>query len=384
MIVSPNIDMNTTQLINKIIFPKHGGQNHLIYQDALNTKRWIDFSVSINPLGPSPRIIEVIQNSTEFICSYPDPESTKFKMALSHHIDVDATQLIITNGSTELIYLLPHLLKEEQQALVMTPIFSEYQNAFKIAGKEIQSLRYEVDKTFKPPLNKLTEVVNSNSHLGAVVIGHPNSPNGRLWSENELGILVKLCESKNIYLIIDETFIDFCLRRSSALDKYINHPKIILIRSMTKFFALPGIRLGYGIMNPILVEKLKSYQYPWSVNALAQEFGLASLKDKYYIDKSQAFVLQQREFLFNGLRLMPEIKVFPSEANFILIKLVNKQRNNSHHLYSYLLKEGIILRNCENFDGLDSSYFRIGIRGEEENSLLLSKLKLFFASQNEN
>jgi threonine-phosphate decarboxylase len=377
--------MNTTHIKEKkFINPNHGGQGHLFNQDSSKVKQWLDFSASINPIGPSPKIHKVMQNSIELIAKYPDPESTKFKHILSQHIHVNPNQLIITNGSTELIYLLPHLLKKEQKALVCTPIFSEYKKAFNIFGNTVRTLRYGVDNNFEPPLDKLFEVLNEDTQFGAVVLGHPNSPNGRLWSDDELSFITNLCESKNIYLIIDETFIDFCPTSSSALEKFANHPLIILVRSMTKFFALPGVRLGYGILHPKLVKKLTSHQYPWSVNGLAQELGLISIKDSSFIDKSQSYASQQRENLYNELKSMPAIKVFSSEANFILIQLKERLKHNSFQLYSYLLKEGIILRNCENFDGLDESYFRIGIRKNDENNLLISKLKNYFSKQNEN
>lgn len=377
--------MNTNYLQEKPNkFPKHGGQSHLLKQHASKAKSWIDFSASINPLGPSPKIEEAIQNSIEIISRYPDPDSTKLRQALSEYIGVDASQLIVTNGSTELIYLLPHLLKNKQKALIFTPIFSEYQRAFGISKIDVQTISYDVDKNFEPQANKLYEILRDDTQIGAVVIGHPNSPTGRLWNENELSTVVKLCESREILLVIDETFIDFCPDGSSAIEKYKNHKDIILIRSMTKFFALPGIRLGFGIMSSKLAEKLKSFQYPWSVNGLAQEFGLASLQDKSFVQKSKRYVLQQREAIYKQLKIITNLRVFPSDANFLLFKLRNFEEIYSHRFQSQLIKDGIILRNCENFEGLDSTYFRLGIRREDENKLLLSKLKTYYSPRNDN
>jgi len=187
-------------------------------------------------------------------------------------------------------------------------------------------------------------------------------------------------EDKGKLLIVDETFIDFCPGGTSVLDQFKNFRNLISIRSMTKFFALPGLRLGYGVMDSKWVQKIKKFQSPWSVNGLAQSFGLASLKDKAFIKHSRSSAREQREFLLKHLLDMPWLKTYPSDANFILFRLTGRQETLPKRFYFQLLQEGILLRNCGNFEGLDESFFRIGIRNNDENKLLLSKMKDYLST----
>jgi len=213
-----------------------------------------------------------------------------------------------------------------------------------------------------------------------VVIGHPNSPTGRLWDEKELMVLASYCEDKGKLLIVDETFIDFCPRGTSVWDRFKDFSNLISIRSLTKFFALPGVRLGYGIMDPRWIRIIERFRPPWSVNGLAQEFGLISLKDNVFIQKSRSYVREQREFLSKQLAEMPWLKVYPSEVNFILLRLRGKQKTLWKRFYFQLLKDGVLLRNCGNFEGLNETYFRLSVREREENKLLLAKIKNYFSS----
>lgn len=359
---------------------EHGGQAHLIQREFFNTNYWVDFSASINPLGPSRNIEQVFEDSLSIISRYPDPQSSELKQALGRYLETDASRIVVTNGATELIYLLPQLLKSEQEVLALVPVFSEYLKAFKLSKIPVRSLAYDIGKGFEPPMDKIIHTLNENPKIGAVVIGHPNSPTGRLWEEAELLALAKYCEEKGKLLIVDETFIDFCPGRTSTSDHLKGFSNLISIRSMTKFFALPGLRLGYGVMDSKWIQRIETFRPPWSVNGLAQSFGLASLKDPAFIKTSRSFVREQREFLLQHLSELPWLKVYPSDANFILFRLRGREETLPKRFYFKLLQHGILLRNCGNFEGLNDAYFRIGVQSSDENKLLLAKMKLFFSS----
>lgn len=381
--VSLLIELNSPKsspLPKEYFYPEHGGQAHLLQPAFFKAKNWVDFSASINPLGPSRNIEQVFEESLSTISRYPDPQSTELKQALSNYLETEESRLVITNGATELIYLLPHLMKSGQEVLALVPIFSEYLKAFRLSKVPVRTLAYDIGKGFKPSIDKLIDSLKKNPRIGAVVIGHPNSPTGRLWNDEELNVLAKHCENKGKLLMVDETFIDFCPSGTSVLDQFKDFRNIISIRSMTKFFALPGLRLGYGVMDSKWVQKIKKFQSPWSVNGLAQSFGLASLKDKAFIKNSRSFAREQREFLLKHLLDMPWLKAYPSEANFILFRLRGSHETLPKRFYYQLLQEGILLRNCGNFEGLDETYFRIGVRNSDENKLLLSKMKNYLSS----
>ena len=376
------IELNSPKsfpLPKEYFYPEHGGQTHLVQQAFFKAKNWVDFSASINPLGPSRNIEQVFEDSLSTISRYPDPQSSELKHALSNYLKTEESRIVITNGATELIYLLPHLMKSGQEVLALVPIFSEYLRAFKLSKVPVRTLAYDIGKGFEPPIDKLIDSLKANPRIGAVVIGHPNSPTGRKWEERDLNVLAKHCEDKGKLLIVDETFIDFCPIGTSALDQFKGFSSLILIRSMTKFFALPGLRLGYGIMDSKWVQKIKKFQSPWSVNGLAQSFGLVSLKDKAFIKNSRSFARKQRKFLLKHLVDMPWLKTYPSDANFILFRLIGRQEIFPKRLYCQLLQDGILLRNCGNFEGLDETYFRIGVHKRDENKLLLSKMNDYFS-----
>jgi L-threonine-O-3-phosphate decarboxylase len=361
-------------------FVEHGGQAHLIEKQFFAVNRWVDFSASINPLGPSRDIEQVLERSRVSISRYPDPQSSELKQALSSFSGADADRIVVTNGATELIYLLPHLMNRGEEVLALVPVFSEYLKAFRLFDVPVQTLSYDIDAGFQPPMSSLIDSLNGNPKIGTVLLGHPNSPTGRLWSNEELSVIANYCEEKGKLLIVDETFIDFCPEGSSVGDRFGNLSNVISIRSMTKFFALPGVRLGFGVMAQKWVEIIEKFRPPWSVNCLAQELGLVSLKDEAYIDNSRTLIREQREFLLKHLSQMPWLKTYPSEANFILFRLRAGKKALAKRFYFQLLQEGILLRNCGNFEGLNENYFRIGVRSVDENKLLLRKINNFFSS----
>jgi len=181
----------SSPLSKEYFYPEHGGQAHLIQQAFFNAKSWVDFSASINPLGPSQNIEQVFADSLATISRYPDPQSSELKQALSKYLGTEESRIVITNGATELIYLLPHLMKSGQEVLAMVPVFSEYLRAFKLSKVPVRTLAYDIGRGFEPPIEKLIDSLKMNPRIGAVVIGHPNSPTGRLWEERELNVLAK-------------------------------------------------------------------------------------------------------------------------------------------------------------------------------------------------
>ncbi|CAI2719338.1 L-threonine 3-O-phosphate decarboxylase [Nitrospina watsonii] len=355
--------------------PEHGGQAPSLVNGFDTNAPWVDFSTSINPCAPSEYVSAAIGNACANINRYPDPDASPLKRALSESLQISSARLIVGNGATELIYLLPHLLPEGREALILTPFFSEFEKAFRAFGIPVHNLRCDADDDFAPPVDTLLLNLKTNPRIGAVVLGHPNSPTGRLGSHSQFDALAETCESRGILLVVDESFIDFCEPGSSLMESYPHHAHLIFIRSMTKFYGLPGLRLGFGVMDPQWVHILGTYQPPWSVNSLAQAAGIAALEDTGFANTSRTYVHQQTADLIQGLNAIPEIKVYPSDANFVLFRLKDATDVSAMQLYTRLLQQGILLRNCANFDGLDTGYFRVSVRQQEDNQFLLAKLQ---------
>lgn len=362
--------------INNILYPVHGGNRHSAVRELdMPDERVIDFSASVNPLEPSPSVRLVLGSMDSYLAEYPDPETIPLREKVSEYLNVHMDQILVTNGSTELIHLLPRVLGRRKEVLILNPCFSEYEEVFRLNRIHTYSLNYDVEENFQMNPETVVSRLRRQPEIEMLILGHPNNPTGHVWSESSLDMLVEYCKSQKIILVVDETFIEFCQETVSALKWMQNNQHLIVIRSMTKFFGLAGIRLGYGVMHPSLRIRLKKYQVPWSVNTIAQKMGIAVLEDRNHAQQTRRVVRDQRGFLFSELNGLQGIRVFPSRANFLLFQLTSDRTETVHQFYLSLMKDGILIRNCGNFSGLDKSYFRIAVRMEKENEVLVSRIK---------
>ncbi|MCH8158021.1 MAG: aminotransferase class I/II-fold pyridoxal phosphate-dependent enzyme, partial [Nitrospinae bacterium] len=288
-------------------------------------------------------------------------------------------RIVVTNGSTELIHYLPRLWGKNRELALVCPCFSEYERAFTLSDVCIRKIFLHPENNFQPEIEPLLFQLTGWKNLGGVVIGHPNSPAGCLMSSDSLRTLLNYCEKRELFLVVDETFIEFCDPDRSMLRHMRQSRFLVLVRSFTKFFALPGLRLGYGVMHEAQAEKLQKCLPPWSVNSVAEAAGLAALDAGDFIESSREGVRMERIALHQNLESLEELEVFPSDANFILFRLKNGDESRADQLYTDLLSEGILMRNCGNFDGLNHSYFRVAVRSQTDNTRLIDALKRHLA-----
>lgn len=359
-------------------YPDHGGNPEAAARAiGIDPQSVIDFSASINSLGPPTCVSQLLLETPHLLNEYPDPQSAKLKKIISQSENIPESWVRITNGSTELIYLLPFLFSRDQKILIVDPLFSEYKNSFSRFGIKVHSHPLSPDKNFQIQIPELFHQLEKIDNLGGLIIGHPNSPTGNLQT-NSLKDLAEYCFSRKITLFIDETFIDFSSDEVSILNDYKEIPHLVIIRSLTKFYSLPGLRIGYGILSPEKNEILSSHQNPWAVNSLAQFMGSEVLTDKEFKIKTQLWLQKEKEFVLEELKLIKNIETFFSETNFILFRINNSKPELAHNLFNHLLSNGALLRNCGNFIGLDETYFRISIRKRKDNQKLLRLLKEYF------
>lgn len=360
-------------------YPLHGGDRKAASRSTgLSENSFIDFSASINPLGPPERVQQTLGTLSPSLAEYPDPDSSELKDTLSRALGVDQGCLMINNGSTELIYMLPTLFEKGEPVVLVQPSFSEYARALELASVPATEITLESSKRFLIEIETFLFQLHAIKNLGGVFIGHPNSPTGRLWNKSDLISLLNFCEKRKAYLIIDETFLEFAEPGSSIVDDLDHSRFLILIRSMTKFYALPGVRLGYGIMSSEIVDKLEARRPPWSVNAVAQTLGNVALSDRIYPQQVRDYIRRQKNNLYQNLKSIGSLEVFPSDTNFILFRLKGENENRAHQLYHYLLRNHILIRNCGNFSGLDSSFFRVAVKKDTENETLITHLRKYF------
>jgi threonine-phosphate decarboxylase len=371
------IDHKKLQIAD-IPYPTHGGNSRAIAEaSGTDPDKIIDFSASINPLSPPGCVSQLLLETPRLLQQYPDPHCSLITERISKTTGAPKDWIRVTNGSTEMIYLLPHLFNEKQEVAILDPCFSEYENAFIAFGIQTHSIPLNATKGFQVDPSSLFSKLDTIRHLGAIVLGNPASPTGKLYGEL-LAPLQEYCEERDIVLIVDEAFIDFSSTQNSAWNLVKNKKNLILIRSLTKFYSIPGLRVGYGILHPEKIRQIAPRQYPWSVNALAQTVGAEVILDKIFQEKTRSWTQNERNFMLESLNFISAIEVFPSAANFLLFRI----RDNSEPmgLYQYLLSQSLLIRNCGNFKGLDESFFRISLKSRQENQKLADSISCYFSS----
>lgn len=357
----------------------HGGN---IYDDAPSGMKWLDFSANINPLGLSDSVKKAISDSIREIVHYPDASGKNLKEAISAYYDVDMSEIVLGNGAAELFYVLMHTIRPKK-ILLPVPSFSEYERSAISLGASVDYFPMLPEEGFQ--LNK-EELIRKAANYDAVFLGNPGNPTGCLL---ESDFIISLAESTlQTTIIIDESFLDFLKSDSgySVRNRVSRYRNLVVITSLTKFYAIPGLRLGFGLMNEELVKKLDMQKDPWNVNHLAQKAGIAALSDGTYQTKTRNFVDSEKDYLLSSLKqLNLGIKFFAPTVNFILMDI---KKCSLHHSKSDRIsaaeveaayrEKGVLVRNCDNYPLLGDTYIRIAVRTREENNRFLEITKQIF------
>lgn len=331
-----------------------------------NTENIIDFSSNINP-KVVPNLEEYILEGLSKCKSYPDINYTKLRRNIGNYININPQYIIPGNGATEIIYLLMKNIKK--RLAILNPTFSEYERGAKLNNLEI--INFMLNKNDEFSVN-LKEIEDNIDRFDSLFICNPNNPNGKVKNIEEL---LKIMIKNDKLLIVDETFMEFVYEEENySLIKYVEKYKnIFILKAVTKFFGMPGLRLGYGVTsNKKLLDDIYRYKEPWTVNSFADTLSNYIFKDEEYINSSKEYYLNERAYMLNSLRKIEKIHVYDTDTNFILIRLKDIK---AEQLKLKLFKESnILIRNASNFIGLDENYIRIAIKSHEENQLILKEL----------
>ena len=328
-----------------------------------------DFSASINPLGMSAMVKKAIICSMDSLVHYPDSSHYELKQALASYHGVSSSHIVIANGSTELIYHLPAML-HGTRALIVSPSFSEYVRALSQQHWEAHHFILNHENNFLLDLEALTETLAEG--YDALYLCNPANPGGTLYPLRVIEQVYSLCIASGTFLVLDEAFMDFC-EETSAKHFMVKRDNGIVLRSMTKFFGIPGLRLGYAITSSTLAERLDAMGGPWSVNTLALAAGTAALHDADHNHKTLEYIRQERRSLFEKLSEFKQLKVFPSSTNYLLLQITDGM--SSLEVRKRLMHQRILVRDCATFMGLSSQFIRIAVRTAEENERLLRGLQ---------
>jgi threonine-phosphate decarboxylase len=333
-----------------------------------------DFSGPINFLGPAPKAVEAVQHYAKLIRFYPDPNPVEFKTKIAEYVGhgVEASNIILGNGSIELIYMIAEAFHHGFKAVIPIPSFTEYEKAALRVGGE--PVFVKLPENFALEVEAVKKAVTDDTCI--VFLCNPHSPSGTLYTKETVIEIVEFCQKKNIVVSVDENYIEFAEKgQDNTMAGYVKKYKnLFVIRSVTKFYGMPGIRLGYGIATESLIDTLQTVRQPWSINSLAGYATLAAFTDKKFIENSKRIIAEERTRFAEMFSEIDGLHVFPSVTNFLLVKILTKNITATD-LKEELAKEGLMIRDCSTFVGLDNSYFRVTVRAPEENAVLVKAVK---------
>lgn len=345
---------------------QHGG-------DIYRNKNIIDFSVNVNPCGIPESVVEAATLGAKLAYQYPDTDCTELKVAISTASDLPIEYLLCGNGAAELIISIVLAIRPKK-ALLPIPSFHEYEQALGILDCEITYAPLLEENGFRLQKEFLNEIT---SDMDVLFLCNPNNPTGELVDTELIDQILDRCEKQNVLLVVDECFMEFVkdYQPYSLKSKCLTSNHLIILKAFTKLYAMPGLRLGYVICkNKELLHRMREVTQPWSVSVPAQLAGIAALQDEAYKTRSLLLLAQEKVAMLNQLQQLG-FKLFGSRANYIFFQ-------SSIGLYEFCLKRGVLIRDCSNYKGLREGFYRIAVRQQKDNQVLLGILKEWQKWQN--
>ncbi|MGD1849690.1 MAG: threonine-phosphate decarboxylase CobD [Cyanophyceae cyanobacterium] len=352
--------------------PTHGG--NLKWAAAIaqcSPGEILDFSASINPLGPPQSVLNALQNAIEnqrALTAYPDPNYTRLREAIAQHHHIDPDWIFPGNGAAELFTWIARDCVNCSTVYLPVPAFADYGRALKALDIPITPIPLSLE-----PGNTHLPWARSPRPPSALWLNNPHNPTGRLWSADTIRQrLAETAEALEL-VAIDEAFMDFLPpeQQQSLIHQVTEYPQLVIVRSLTKFYSIPGLRLGYAIAHPDRLKRWQTWRDPWCVNALAEVAGLAALGDRDFVQKTWRWLSAARENLQQRIGQLPGMAVYPGAANYLLVKSAVSVSAMQQQL---LMGDAIAIRNCATFPELGDRYFRVAVRTPSQNEQLVSAL----------
>ncbi|WP_137664136.1 threonine-phosphate decarboxylase CobD [Enterococcus hulanensis] len=347
---------------------KHGGNIQEISEIYQKDKQQlIDFSANINPLGIPEEIKQVLTSSIEDLIHYPDIRYRSLIQTIATFHEIPETYVYPANGAAEAIFMLGRTLRLEKM-LLLAPTFMEYEEAFSQQNTEFCYFNLE-QRNFQWSISEFIQTARKQKVTG-ICLCNPNNPTGQLLKQSELDELLTFCRENEMSLIVDEAFVDFTKEEHSLVSAIKEYQNLFIFRSLTKMFAIPGLRLGYLLTsNSTVLAEINKKTIPWHINTFADLAGQQALKETQFIEESQHYIVKERLFLEKGLSTFKELELFPSQTNFLFFRYLGEGC-----LQEKMIQKNILIRNCSSFKGLTQKYYRIAVKSRAENQLLLEAL----------
>lgn len=342
----------------------------------LDKKDIVNFGANVNPLGLSENVKNAIASHLDLLSSYPDREYTSLRETISGYCGIPADFILPGNGSSELISLLIEA-RAPKRTLILGPTYSEYSRELSFSGSSQEYYHLREEDDFQLDVADLCRTLEAGGY-DFLIICNPNNPTSSAILQEDMRQLLRFCKDSDIFVMIDETYVEFAPDISAVTTVPLTREfeNLMVLRGVSKFFAAPGMRLGYGITgNQGFLRKMKEKQIPWSLNSIGAFAGELMLKDTAYIDRTRSLILSERDRLYQALSADPDYKAYQPYANFILLRIM-KQGVTSFDVFERCIKNGLMIRDCASFQCLDGEYIRFCIMMPEDNTRLLHQLRM--------
>ena len=366
----------------------HGGNIFkFAHEQRIEPHEVIDFSANINPLGPSQRGLSALEAQLRYISHYPDATNDDVLNAIADTYGMNKHQIVVGNGAAELLYAICRL-PGYTGAFVPAPGFSEYKEALEASRIAVRDIYYRPreDDNGKPyfevpylALETFAAELKGQDGRIIVFLGNPNNPDGTLLDKNHIRTVSSMLKDANSLLVIDESFIDFVGNDTLQDNEYsmrslVNEfDNIIVVHSFTKFYAVPGLRIGAAFSNSQIIDQLNTFIPTWSVNTLAQAYTESTLNDVEYVNRTKQVLREEQHYMYNALDAITGITVYPPSANFILFH-IEQEGVTADSINEALKKHNMIVRNCDSYMGLNSQWVRVAIKDHDNNVRLVETL----------
>ena len=334
----------------------------------------VSYSANVNPLGISHKLREVLSQHLDAITRYPNREYTKLRQCIANYTGAQMENIIMGNGSTELISLFIQT-NHPKKAMILGPTYSEYERDINLGGGTCIYFPLKEENDFRMDVNALCQQLDDD--LDLLVLCNPNNPTSSAITRREMRRILDACMEHGIFVMVDETYVEFAPDEknvtSVSLTNYYSN--LIILRGTSKFFASPGLRLGYAITgNRDVAKEINTRKDPWTINSLAEIAGQIMFQDQDYIRETKELITSERARLYQELSSWNTVRIYEPQANFILMKIL-KEGVDAEILFEHCIRKGMMIRNCSTFPFLDSQFIRFCIMSPEDNDRLMDAFR---------
>jgi threonine-phosphate decarboxylase len=354
--------------------PSHGGQLHKIAERfRIPLAELLDFSANINPEGPPAAVVSRLKASLDnpsIIANYPELDELELRRSLAGYVGVRPENVAVANGFVPLLDAMLRILPI-RRCLVPVPAFVEYRRTLERSRVEMISHILEADASFSCEVDNLFGKSSFSKPCDTILLANPQNPSGVLSSRDQLLHIAEEASERNVFVLLDEAFIDYC-PETSLVREIDRFPNLIIFRSVTKFFGMAGMRVAYVVANTELCNQIQETIAPWSITSLASLAAGVAVQDEAYARTTIELNKVRREQMHDAIA-KTGIHVYPSAANFLLLRLPGS--GDGQQFWERLIREyQIVLRNCSNYEGLGDGHLRAAVRSEGENERLIAVL----------